>query len=204
MDELQARLERLIDQRPYVFRDTSREVAEAYLRTEKTFVGLRDEEVVALEHSLGVTFPQDFRTYLLRMGTRTGHLFAGSDVDPWKYAEYRHDLAEIIADEGITSFLTPRTVVFLRHQGYSFLFFEADNPTTSAVWTYAEGDEQPTRLRTITDVIESELTGLEQLYASQRASGGHYLTVSKNGGVQTHHPALDEGRRPIDEGDVWV
>ena len=58
MDDLQARLERLIDHRPYVFRDTPQDVAEAYIRTQRTFVGLREEEVVALERSLGVTFPR--------------------------------------------------------------------------------------------------------------------------------------------------
>jgi hypothetical protein len=204
MDELQARLKRLIDQRPYVFRDTPQDVAEAYLRTEQTFVGLREEEVVALERSLGVTFPQDFRAYLLHMGKQTGLLFTGSDIDPWSYGEYKRNLADIIADEGIPSFLTPRSVVFLQHQGYSYLFFEADNPTTSVVWSYAEGDEEPTRLKTITAVIESELTSWEQLYESQRASGGYYLSVWENGIVRAHHPPRSEGRRPIDEGDVWA
>ena len=204
MDEIQARLERLVDQRPYVFRDTPKEVAEQFLRDQRALIGLSEGEVADLEESLGVNFPHDFRSFLLRMGERSGRLFQGSYARAENYAEYRAYLEELIEDEGVPSFLTPYTVVFLMNEGYRFSFIEADNAEYSTVWTYGEGDDGPTQLATsFEEYLHTLLVDIEHTQAEISANGGYYLTVRAHGRTQPVHPDPSDGRRPMDEGDVW-
>lgn len=203
-DQVEARMARLVDLRPYVFRDTPQARAEEYVRRLTTFEGMVEIEVVALERALGVVFPQEFRAFLLRMGRHPGDLWRGSDIYPNEYAEYRGAMAEVIAETGISSFISPHTVVFLMHQGYSFMFFEAIDPVHAAVWGYTEGDAAPTLVHTtFMDYLEAEVRGSERHNEEMRASGGWFLTVHENGSESMFSPARSEGRRPMDEGDEW-
>ena len=113
-------------------------------------------------------------------------------------------MAEVIAQTGISSFISPHTVVFLMHQGYSFLFFEAIDPIHAAVWGFTEGDAAATLIfTTFMDYLENDVRSEEQLNIEFRASGGWFLTVHEDGSESVHQPLLNEERRPMDIGDVW-
>src|SRR5437764_14528484 len=74
------RLLAMVDNPPYVFRDTPEHLIEQHRRRLTTFVGYSEEEVAGAEKCLGVRFPDVFRTYLLKMGRSPGELFRGSEL----------------------------------------------------------------------------------------------------------------------------
>ena len=116
--QVKDRLIALVDNRPFVFRDTTVEDAEAYLNSKKTFEGLEEEQVSLLEFELGVEFPTLFRTFLRELGSSCGLVFTGSDCSHKDYPSFLEAAAHLIAESGLELFLTDKSVVFLIHQGY--------------------------------------------------------------------------------------
>ncbi|MBZ0296724.1 MAG: SMI1/KNR4 family protein, partial [Anaerolineae bacterium] len=174
---VRARLTRIVDERPYVFRDTPRALAEAYQAERKQFVGFAADAIEALEHQLGVHFPPLFRAYLEAMGVEHGMLFWGSDSNPADFSLYRRQAEAILTDDGVTSLLTNRSVVFLLHQGFAFLYFDADAADDAPVWKYVEGDEHPQAIApSFRQFIEDTLLVFEDENETERAQGGYYVT----------------------------
>ena len=118
IEQVKKRLTALVDNRAFVFRDTTVKDAEAYLNYKKTFEGLEEEQVSLLEFELGVEFPTLFRTFLREIGLSCGLVFTGSDCSPKDYPSFLEAAADLVAQSGLELFLTDKSVVFLIHQGY--------------------------------------------------------------------------------------
>ena len=104
----------------------------------------RPEQVTALERHLETAFPPAYRAYLLVAGLSPPPALIGSDCT----LDYLYDLrgwAEELLEEWHRPFeLSKQAVVFLMHQGYVFLYFQAGGGNEDpAVFRFLEGDPGP-------------------------------------------------------------
>jgi hypothetical protein len=143
-----------------------------------------------------------YEEFLRRMGHARGALFAGSDIEPRHLFRYRHEAEEIMRGCGVERFLDADSVVFMLHQGYSFCYFQSPAPEFDApVFQYTECDPAPKLIaRGFAELLDAEVTLMEETSRVSRESGGYLLTVS--GGFERRlYPAPGEGPRPLDRED---
>jgi len=83
-------------------------------------------QVKALEQHLGFLLPSSYQAYLMIAGDSPPPALTGSDC----HADYLFDLREwgeeLLGECGNPFKLPDHAVVFLMHQGYQFLYFDAD------------------------------------------------------------------------------
>ena len=202
LEQVKERLVALVDNRAFVFRDTTVEDAEAYLNSRKTFEGLEEEQVSLLEYELGVEFPILFRTFLREIGSSC--VFTGSDCNPKDYVRFLEYTADLILESGVNLFLTDQSVVFLVHQGYTFLYFESTAVYDTAIFQYTEGESAPQQITpSFAELVDSELCLGEDLNRNWRERGGFYVTINADG-YREDHPTVASGERPLDIGDAFL
>lgn len=194
------RLVALADTPEYVFRDTPQHLIEQHYRRLTTFVGYPENEVAAVEERMGVRLPAVFRQYLLEMAQSPGDLFKGSDLaELAEFEQFRADALELMAETDPALTLPPEGVVFLFHQGYTFVYLLAtggfDGPTMQ--WTETKREPRQTAA-TFADMVDAELRLAERNNRSFRENGGYYKTLLPEGGESMEFPALNSGERPLD------
>jgi hypothetical protein len=100
--------------------------------------GCTEAEISQVEAAAGVTLPPVYRALLRAIGKRAGHLLIGTDFQyPWLLSA-RQDALECLADNGNPFTLPDDAVVFLGHQGYSFLYFLAREGEDPPVYGMSE------------------------------------------------------------------
>lgn len=202
---IKQRLEALVDNRAYVFKDTPVELAEHYLYEEKHNYGMLPEEVEAFEQKSGGKFSNVFREYLLEFAASPGDLFTGSDIIyPTHEQDEFHSVAKRLIDESAhESFLGDADFIFLFHQGYSFMNVRMEGGEDSPVYQYTEGQSEPKKVaNTFFELLEKELVFMEESNNEERETGGCFLIVTKDG-ITREYPAMSSGIRPLDVGDVF-
>ena len=200
-----ARLAALAERRSFRFVNTRREEAEDYLRHLTEFEGYDETELSMLRCTPGL-FPHVFSVYLKHLGRARGELFAGSDADPESMPEYRAAADELLKSRGVQSFLDDFSVVFMFHQGYSFLYFQSEHgvPFDAPVFQYVEGEDAPKQIaHGFADFLDAELRLMEENNRLERQSGGYLLTVS-GGYTRRLYPAQGDGPAPIEMDDDLV
>ena len=204
-NHIKTRLINIVDNRPYVFKDTKRKSAEEYLTRRKQFLGMSYTEIQTLEHQLSLSLPLIFKAYLRVMGRKQGLLFWGSESNPDAFMEYRIWAEEIIQEDQISSFLNPKSVIFMFHQGFAFRYFEVTSPRTDTpVWKYLQhhGGLQ-FESQSFKDYIESEISRSEGLNNKERDKGGYYLIVGDKGGYRSEFPKTNN-EIPLLIGDRFI
>jgi len=193
------RLLRMARHPPYVFRDTPPELIERHRERLTTFAGYPPAEVTQAEESLGVRFPALFRAFLLEMGKWPGELFGGSDLAGiGDFARFRADALKLMAETDAALSLPADAVVFLIHQGYTFLFLRADGGHDGAIFQYTEAEtESRAAANSFEAMVDAELGLMESNWRGFHEDGGYYLTLHPDGGGTEEHPALDSGDRPL-------
>jgi hypothetical protein len=195
------RLIALADTPEYVYRNTPQHLIEQNYRRLTTFVGYSEAEVAAAEAQLGVQFPTVFRQYLLEMAKSPGDLFGGGDLAGLAELEqFRAAALDLMAETDPALILPPEAVVFLFHQGYTFLYVLAcggfDGPPMQ--WIEAESEPRPVA-PAFADMVDAELQLMERNSRAFRERGGYYKTLYPGGGSSMRFPALDSGERPLDQ-----
>jgi hypothetical protein len=195
------RLTTLAENPEYVFRNTSRYLIEQHFRRLTTFVGYREPEIVETEAQLGVRFPAVFRQFLLEMAKSPGDLFRGSRLAGIaEFEQFRADALELLEDTDPGLALPPEAVVFLSHQGYTFVYLLAVGGFDGPPMQWTENEREPRRVAaTFADMVDAELRLMESNNRSYREKGGYYLTLHPTGGATQSHPALASGQRPLDQ-----
>lgn len=208
IDGIKQRLIKLAENRPFRFIDTEREDARRYLRTMKSFSGYDENEMygVRLMNGPAGNFPHVFAAYLRKMGKERGALFSGSDAEPESMSEYRQQAEELLEGCGVKSFLDENSVVFMFHQGYSFLYFQASYNILfdAPIYQYTEGEAGPKQVAAgFTELLDAEVSLMEENNRAAHESGGYLITVMGDY-VRTVYPALSNGARPIDMDDEFI
>jgi hypothetical protein len=142
-----------------------------------------------------------FRHYLLEMAKSPGDLFRGSDLAGIAdFEQFRANALELLAETDPTLNLPPDAVVFLFHQGCTFVYLLAvawfDGPPKQ--WT--ETERKPRQVAaTFADMVDAELKLMESNNRNSRERGGYYKTLDPEGGGAMEFPALNSGERPLDQ-----
>jgi hypothetical protein len=183
----------------YLFRDTPLHLIEQHHRRLTTFVGYTEAEVAAAEQRLGVRFTMVFRTFLLEMAKSAGNLFCGSDlarID--EFERFRAEALGLMAETNPELDLPPSAVVFLSHQGYTFLYVTANGEFDGPPMQWVESEGPPREAApTFGDLVDAELRLMERNSRGFHESGGYYLTLHPDGGASEEFPALSSGERPL-------
>ena len=200
VDAIRGRLIALVDDPPFRFKNTSRPDAEACLRRMKTFEGCTESEVAHAEKQLGVRFPAVFRAYLLLMGKARGQLLCGSAVARADtFAEFRSEADQLLRESSVNDPLPSNAVVFVVHQGYTFLYFLADPEFDTPIYQYIEGNPEAKQIWPgFANLLDADLNQAERVTRQIREQGGYYLTINGDDVTQTY-PALNKGDRPLDQ-----
>jgi hypothetical protein len=195
------RLIALAENPEFVFRDTPQHLIEQHYRRLTTFVGYPEPEVAEAEARLVVRFPAVFRQYLLEISKSPGDLFRGSDLAGiTEFKQFRASALELLAetDSGLT--LPPEAVVFLFHQGYTFVYLLGSGGFDSPPMQWTDTEREPRQVAaTFAGMVDAELQLMESNNRSFREKGGYYLTLHPGGGATQSHPALASGDRPLDQ-----
>lgn len=211
-NQMKSHLINMVDNRPYVFRNTKREIAEAYLASQKQFMGMSENDLQALEHRLAIPLPIIFKAYLKVMGRQHGRLFAGSDSDPDEFFDYRIWAEEIFQEEQRSSCLIPNSVIFLFHQGFAFRYFDVissheDTPVLKYIHgSYIQMSEPVIEANSFKEFIETQVSMLEKLDNNNREKGGYYFTITDKGTYQEHKTVFPEinDEKPLIIGDHFI
>ncbi|MEL6970998.1 MAG: SMI1/KNR4 family protein [Bacteroidota bacterium] len=203
--EVKVRLQGMVDNRNYFFKQTTRADAKRFLDRRRWIVGMVEEKVVDLERKLDTTFPADFRAYLLEFGENAGELFRmGQDVDPNQLQLYQELGRSLLGNNGITDFIGPRTLFFEFHEGYACSFFHPDENDRIVVYRYEEGKQKPEKaFVSFTAMLRAELKNLERIHAGLSKGDGYFVTVNGDT-VQVHHPRQNSGLVPRKIGDQFL
>lgn len=195
----QRRLVSMAEDPPYVFRSTAQHLIDEHRRRLTTFVGYSESVVSAAELRLGVRLPVVFRTFLREMGKSPGELFRGSDlagVD--EFDQFSADALELLSETDRTLSLPQEAIVFLFHQGYTFVYVLGNGGFDGPPMQWTETEHSPRQVAdTFAEMVDAELRLMESNHATSHAQGGHYVTLHPDGGVSTEYPALKSGDRPL-------
>ena len=126
------------------------------------FRGFSEDEIAEGERPTGLRLPSLLRHFMQTMGDHAGGLLTGSDlVAPEQLVEFREEAKALLAESGSKSELPPSAVVFVFHQGYSFLYLEAQQ-TNSPVFEFVEGHPEPKQIcNSLAEFFEEELRLME-------------------------------------------
>lgn len=184
----------------YVFRDTPLYLIEHHHQRLTTFVGYPESTVNAAEAQLGVRFPSVFRQFLLEMAKSPGDLFRGSDLAGLaEFEQFRANALKLLSETDPSLTLPPEAVVFLFHQGYTFVYLLASGGFDGPPMHWTETEREPKQsAATFADMVDAELQLMESNNRSSRERGGYYLTLHPDGGASRSYPALASGERPLD------
>jgi SMI1 / KNR4 family (SUKH-1) len=167
-----------------------------------TFVGYSEREITDAEARLGICFPVVFRTYLHEMARSPGDLFRASHLAGIAdFERFRDDALELLGDTDPALTLPREAVVFLFHQGYTFVYLLATGAFDGPPMQWTETEREPRRVaETFAEMVNAELRLMETNNQAYREQGGYYLTLYPGGGAAESHPALASGERPLDQG----
>ena len=195
------RLTALADSPEYVYRDTEQYLIEKEYGRLTTFVGHPEAEVIAAEARLGVRFPAVFRQYLLEMAKSPGDLFQGSDLAGLNELEhFRTDALALLAETDPALTLPPEAIVFLFHQGYTFVYLLAVGAFDGAPMQWTETERQPQQVAAgFAEMVDAELQLMERNNRAFREDGGYYKTLYPGGGGSMDFPTPSSGERPLDQ-----
>jgi hypothetical protein len=127
-------------------------------------------------------------------------LFRGSDLAGIaEFEQFRADAQRLLAETDPALSLPPEAVVFLSHQGYTFVYLLAVGGFDSAPMQWSEAEREPRQVAaTFAEMVDAELRLMEENNRRFREQGGYYLTLEPGGGARATHPALGSGERPLD------
>ncbi len=195
------RLTALAKNPEYVFRDTPQYLIEQYYQRLTKFIGYAEADVAGAEARLGVRFPAVFREFQLEMGKSPGDLFRGSDLAGIsEFERFRADAQELLAETDPALSLPADAVVYLFHQGYTFVYFHGTGGFDGPHWQWTETKRESRQAATsFADLVEAELQLMENNNRSFREAGGYFLTLHRDGAISQIHPAPSSGERPLDQ-----
>jgi hypothetical protein len=122
-------------------------IREGGLAGERPLEGLGEAEIREVARRQGAAaLPAVYGRFLGRLGRSAGDFLRGSDFlypDLLPLKDYARELLE---EDEAASALGPEHFVFLMHQGYQFLYFDATEAEDPPVYLYLEGEGEPVQV----------------------------------------------------------
>jgi hypothetical protein len=123
-------------------------------------VGCTRNEIILIEQQLGISLPTAYQEFLLSMGHSAGKFLQGSDCFFQHLLSLQEWAVELLNENNFSKKLPEDAFVFYMHQGYQFSFFrlsEGDDPPT---YSYCEGTNQTTFIKShkrFSDFLKTEV-----------------------------------------------
>jgi hypothetical protein len=192
------RLVALANAPDYMIADAPAGLVDEHYRSLTNFRGYPEADVADAESRLGVTFPEVFRVFLREMGQSRGDLFRGSDIAVInEFEEFRVAAMELLAETDPSLALPPDAVVFMFHQGYTFMYLVArggfDSPPFQWIGTHLEPDQVAAGFA---ELVDDELGRMEVVRAQMLRRGGYLMSLHQDG-VTLTFPRRERKRRPL-------
>jgi hypothetical protein len=148
---------------PEAYRYTPPELVERHRVDLTTFVGYPEPTVAEAEEQFDVRFPEVFRQYLLEMARHPGGLFCGSDrAGPGEFEQFRTDALELMSQTDPALTLPRKAVVFLFHQGYTFVYLLAAGGFDGPPMQWTELEPEPCQVAgSFAEMVDAELRLME-------------------------------------------
>lgn len=204
-DSVKFRLQKVVDNRNYFFKETTKTDANDYMNLKRNFKGLSEDEIITLEQKLHKKFPISFKIYLRGFGKNCGDLFyCGQDIDYRDFVDYQKWAGELFENEGVKNINLDSVLVFEFHQGYSFSYFNFDKNNNIQISQFGEMEEQPTILHdNFGEMLESSISQIEKNSIENRNSDGYFIII-KDGFTSMEYPAKSSGIIPKKIGDTFI
>lgn len=124
--------------------DVTMKLLQSGLATNANLQGCSASEIGSIEAASKVALPPAYKEFLRTIGKNAGEFLTGEDVFYPDILDLRQAADELLV-ESRAGFALPETAfVFLMHQGYQFMFFDAagggDDP---AIFHYVEKQAKP-------------------------------------------------------------
>src|SRR6267142_5287076 len=103
--------------------------------------GCTPSEIGQIESTFQLQLPTIYKEFMARMGKAAGHFLVGSDYLFPAPLRLRRDAELLLKQSGVKFRFDRNHFVFLGHQGYEFLFFDAREPQDPAIFLLMEGEE---------------------------------------------------------------
>ena len=118
------------------------QLIDAGLVTPDGLQGCTPEEIAQIEKKFQLNLPAVYKEFLSRMGKSAGKFLVGTDYLFPALLHLRDDAEDILEESGVNFRFGPAHFVFVGHQGYEFLFFDAAESPDPAV-SHVEEAEEP-------------------------------------------------------------
>ncbi len=204
-DSVKFRLQKVVDNRNYFFKETTKADANDYLNSKRSFKGLLEDEIIILEQKLHKKFPISFKTYLRNFGKNCGDLFyCGQNINYRDFVRYQKRAGELFENEGIKNINLDSILVFEFHQGYSFSYFNFDKNDNIKISRFAEMEKNPIVLHdNFQEMLESSVSKIEKNSIENKDSDGYFIII-KDGFTSMEYPAKSSGIIPKEIGDTLI
>src|SRR2546425_1846709 len=116
-------------------------LSEAGLVRPSEIKGCTPEEIRQIENAFHLQLPAIYKEFMAGMGKAAGRFMVGSDFLFPAPLRLRKDAEVLLEQSGARFRLDRNHFVFLGHQGYEFLFFDARDGHDPAVNLLMEGEE---------------------------------------------------------------
>lgn len=105
---------------------------------DRDVLGCTDAEIAEVEKDVGVSLPAAYREFLHRMGRSAGNFYVGTDLFYPQILGATLAAHELVAEVKTGIVLPHGALVIAMHQGYQFLFIDADEGDDPPVHYYME------------------------------------------------------------------
>lgn len=145
------------------------ELIEGGLASQEEFVGCSSEEIVSIEHHLGICLPNSYKEFLRVMGHSAGAFLAGTDYAFPKMLAFRPPAEQVLRNSHSDYQLPLTAFVFMFHQGYTFLFFDCQSPHDDPpVFMFTEMEKIPRMIADhfsawVVSAVEDDITAYREL-----------------------------------------
>ena len=124
-------------------------------------VGCTRDEVSAIEQQLGISLPRAYQEFLLSMGHSAGQFLRGSDCFFKHLPQLQEWAIELLQENNFAGSLPEDAFIFFMHQGYEFSFFRLSESADPPTYSYCEGTNQTSFIKSHESFSEFLVTEVE-------------------------------------------
>lgn len=137
------------------------QLIELKLARPEELVGCTHDEVSAIEQNLGISLPPAYQEFLLSMGYSAGNFLRGSDCFFERLPQIQEWAIELLQENNFAQSLPEDAFIFLMHQGYQFSFFRLSEGADPPTYSYCEGTDQTSFIKSHESFSEFLATEVE-------------------------------------------
>ena len=136
------------------------QLIELKLVKQDELLGCTRDDVIAIEQKLGISLPRAYQEFLLSMGDSAGQFLRGSDCFFKHLPQLQEWGVELLHENNFAESLPEDAFIFFMHQGYQFSFFRVSEGADPPTYSYCEGTNQTSFIKShdsFSEFLETEV-----------------------------------------------